>query len=88
MSPAFIAQVLISLGSLASVLMAGRRKPDRTPRFPYAPWVLLFAAHGLFLTYALLSGQPFFLLLNVGMMTAAVLNFRAARLAERREVPA
>lgn len=74
MGLAELAQLAVSVGSLASVLLAGRRLPGGQPRFPVAPWLLLFAAHGLFLGYALVSGQPGFLLLNVGMMIAALLN--------------
>lgn len=83
MSPDYVAQLLISLGSLASVLLAGRRHADRTPKYPFAPWLLLFAAHAVFLGYALLSGQPFFLPLNVGMMTAAAINARISWRAAR-----
>lgn len=79
MSPALIAQVAVSTGSLASVLLAGRRLADGKPRFPRAPWLLLIGSHALFLTYALASGQPGFLLLNVGMVTAGVINLRAGR---------
>jgi hypothetical protein len=84
MSLALTAQVAVSAGSLTSVVLAGRRTAAGAPRFPYAPWVLLIAAHGLFLGYALVSGQPGFLLLNVGMVAAGALNFRAARRAAKR----
>lgn len=80
-----VAQVLISAGSLASVLLAGRRLPDGLPRFPHLPWLLLVVAHVTFLAYALWSGQPYFLLLNVGMIVAGLVNLRAARVARRPE---
>lgn len=79
MTWAVVAQSLVSVGSLASVLLAGRRLADGGPRFPRAPWLLLVAAHGTFLAYALWSGQPGFLPLNVGMIIAGLLNLRAAR---------
>jgi hypothetical protein len=78
MGLAELAQLAVSVGSLASVLLAGRRLPGGQPRFPVAPWLLLFAAHGLFLAYVVASDQPGFLLLNVGMMVAALLNLRAS----------
>lgn len=74
-----VAQALVSAGSLASVLLAGRRRADGAPRFPTLPWLLLVAAHGTFLAYALWSGQPGFLPLNVGMIVAGLVNLRAAR---------
>lgn len=77
MSAALAAQVAVSAGSLVSVLLAGRRTEGGAPRFPRAPWVLLIGSHGLFLGYALASGQPGFLLLNVGMVIAGLINLRA-----------
>lgn len=78
-TPALAAQLLVSAGSLASVLLAGRRRDGGAPRFPRAPWLLLVAAHGTFLAYALASDQPGFLPLNVGMVLAGLLNLRASR---------
>lgn len=76
---AVTAQLVVGVGSLTSVLLAGRRRADGRPRYPRAPWLLLVAAHGTFLAYALWSGQPGFLLLNGGMIAAGLLNLRAAR---------
>lgn len=78
MSIALVAQILVSAGSLASVFLAGRRLDDGTPRFPFAPWVLLGIAHSTFGCYAIWSGQPGFLIMNTGMTTAAVINFRTS----------
>lgn len=80
---AVAAQALVSAGSLASVFLAGRREADGLPRFPRLPWLLLVTAHGVFLAYALWSGQPGFLLLNVGMIVAGLVNLRAAYRARR-----
>lgn len=84
LSAALAAQVAVSVGSLVSVLLAGRRTEGGTARFPRAPWLLLIGSHGLFLGYALASGQPGFLLLNVGMVVAGVINLRAGRRGHRR----
>lgn len=87
-TPALAAQLLVSAGSLASVLLAGRRRDGGVPRFPRAPWLLLVGAHGTFLAYALASDQPGFLPLNVGMVLAGLLNLRASHRAARPTVVA
>lgn len=79
-----VAQALVSVGSLASVLLAGRRLGS-APRFPRLPWVLLVVAHGTFLAYSVWSGQPGFLPLNVGMIVAGLVNLRAAYRARRSD---
>jgi hypothetical protein len=68
---ATIAQLVVGIGSLTSVVLAGLR-------LTYAPWVLLWLSHAVFSGYAILSGQPGFLLLNFGMMAAAVFNYYLA----------
>jgi hypothetical protein len=78
-TPALLAQLTVSVTSLTSVLLAGRRTDDGRPRHAYLPWLLLIAGHAAFLAYALVSGQPGFLPLNVGMIVAGVVNLRAAR---------
>jgi hypothetical protein len=85
LSGALAAQVAVGVGSLVSVLLAGRRTASGTARFPRAPWLLLIGSHGLFLGYALVSGQPGFLLLNVGMVVAGVINLRAGWKRHRRD---
>lgn len=84
-TPALLAQLVVSAASLASVFLAGRRTDDGRPRHAYLPWLLLVAGHGTFLAYALVSGQPGFLPLNVGMVVIALVNLRAARRAMTRE---
>jgi hypothetical protein len=83
-TPALLAQLVVSAASLASVFLAGRRTDDGGPRFPHLPWLLLAAGHGAFLVYAVVTGQPGFLPLNVGMVVAALVNLRAARRAADR----
>lgn len=71
MTGATMAQLAVGVGSLTSVVMAGFR-------LQYAPWVLLFMSHLLFSAYSIITGQAGFLLLNFGMMAAAVFNYYLA----------
>jgi hypothetical protein len=78
-TPALLAQLTVSAASLASVFLAGRRTDDGLPRHAYLPWALLIVGHAAFMAYVVVTGQPGFLPLNVGMVVAGLYNLRAAR---------
>jgi hypothetical protein len=67
---ATIAQLLVGVGSLTSVWLAGSKK--------IAAWPVLIASHGTFLAYSAWSGQWGFWLLNVGMIVIGARNWRVA----------
>ena len=64
-----IVQIVVSALLLASVLLAGRRK--------IAAWPVLILGQLIFLGYSALTGQFGFWALNVGMIAAAAVNWRA-----------
>jgi len=70
-----LAQLCVSAFSLASVLVAGRRRSAHR----FWAWPLLVAGHGMFLCYSIVTGQWGFVPLNVGMVLAGVANWWIAR---------
>lgn len=77
MTTAQIAQLLVSIGSLISVWLAGSKN--------ILAWPVLIVSHGLFLAYSAWSGQWFFWILNVGMIGIGARNWIKAVRKDKNE---